>query len=141
MNKIMILLVVFLLISVVPSFIYGAEIYEKDGCIYIIGNLTNKEKQTDLENYRQRMIKRETQINAGIQSRHEIKIETIKAQAMRDYLIAQTTPLREVADALRHLKIRQNVVIGDTTNISSSTSEGGSATATGTGGTSTHNDY
>lgn len=102
------------------------EYYEKDGCIYLFGNLTEEEKQADLENYKQRIAERTEQIDAEIQRNHDIKLAKIKAQAMRDYLIAQGIPLREVADAFRKLKIGQNVVIGNIT----SASEGGDVSTT-----------
>ena len=148
MNKIMILLMVFLLVKIVPSFAYESEIYEKEGCVYIVGHWTIKEKANQNRIYAERETIRNKQVGIEAQQRHEIKIEIIKAQAMRDYLIAQTTPLREIANAIRGIKIRQNVNIGDVKNFSSvgnvtssSNSEGGAVSNTNsvTGGSATSN--
>lgn len=121
--------------------------YENGGCIYFIGDFTEKEIIMHQQKYEKRMTKRARQVDGEIQRKHEIEIEKIRAQALRDYLIAQDMPLREIADAMRNLKIRQNVnigditsssssSIGDITNTSSSISEG--SNATGTGGTLTN---
>jgi len=105
------------------------EYYEKNGCIYLVGNLTEKELTADLEYYKERMSKRAIQVNAKLKRNQELKIETIKAQAMKDYLIAQSMPLREIADVLKETRVKQSVFIGDVKSYS--TSKGGNATATG----------
>ena len=58
------------------------------------------------------MVKRIKQVEDEKRRNHSIKLAEIKARAMRDYLIAQNIPLREVAEAVRNLKIRQSVNIG-----------------------------
>lgn len=143
MNKIVFLLIMFLSFNIVPSFAYEAEIYEKDGCVYIVGHLTKEEKAEQGRVYKERMTERGKQINAEIQREHEIEIEQIKAQAMRDYLIAQSMPLREVAEAIEKMRIQHNVFVGDISASSTSFSEGVTVTNTNSamGGTSTHNNY
>lgn len=105
--------------------------YEKDSCIYLIEYPTEEEKLAEQEYYKQRMIKREAQVNVEIERNHEIKLAEIKAQAMRDYLIAQSLPLKEVAEVIRNIKpTRTWVNIGDISSNSSSSATGGQVTNT-----------
>jgi len=131
--------------------VYGEEInllglkgkyYENDGCIYFIGDFTEEELLIEQQKFEKRMEKLSKQFEIERQRKHELKIETIKAQAMKDYLIAQNTPLREIADAIKRIKIEQTITIGDITaqsysSVGNVTSEGSNATATGTGGSGT----
>lgn len=87
--------------------------YEKDDCIYVVGNWTKEEKARQNMAYKERVATRTRQLEIESQQRHEIEIEEIKAQAMTDYLIAQGMPLREVAEATKNLKIRQSVNMGN----------------------------
>jgi len=112
------------------------EYYEKDGCIYLQGNLTEKERLSEQEHYKQRMIERTRQVETEIQREHEIKIEIIKAQAMREYLIAQGMPLREVTDAIKRIRFNQSVNMG--TIASQSSSSVGNITSTAYTGTITN---
>ena len=84
-------MLLFLIINLVSiSIAYGEDvIVEENGVISIVGNPTVSERAEYLTHYRQRMVKREQIVNAEIKRAHEIEIETLKAQALTDYLNAQ----------------------------------------------------
>ncbi len=82
MKKIISLVIILLLICVSSVFAED-QIYEKDGCIYIIGNLIPEETQA-LEKYRQyRIVTRRIQVEREIERAHIIQIETIRADAIK----------------------------------------------------------
>ncbi len=90
MKRLILLLIIAIVWGIFCSVVFGEDvIYEKDNCMYIIGNLTAEEK-ADLEIYRkERMITRNTQIFNEIERIHELKIERIRAEAIianADYL-------------------------------------------------------
>lgn len=84
----------------------GAELnfkgnyYEKDGCIYLEGNLTETEKKQDLALYKERMKERATQVQTELQRQHEIELTKINAKALENYLIAQSLDYSKIAEAI-----------------------------------------
>ena len=88
MNKLRILFMsILIILSLATLFVTIAKaedtIYEKDGCIYIIGNPTFEETQA-LEKYRQyRIITRRIQVEREIERAHIIQIEIIRADAIK----------------------------------------------------------
>ena len=74
--------------------------YEKNGCIYIIGNPT-AEETAKAEKYRQyRTVVRRIQVEAEIARAHVIQIETIRADAIKygvEYQIQKQKEQRENA--------------------------------------------
>lgn len=101
---------------------YKGEYYEKNGCVYLTGNLTKEEKIKDLEYYKQRMTKREKQINSGLDRKHDIEIERIRAKALENYLIAQSLDYSKVVEGIKQQRHNTSVNIGDITSQSNSSS-------------------
>ena len=77
--------------------------YEKNGCIYIIGNPT-AEETAKAEKYRQyRTVVRRIQVEAEIARAHVIQIETIRADAIKYGVEYQIQKQKTI---LRHLNKR-----------------------------------
>lgn len=65
------------------------SVVEKNGVIYIVGNSTPREREDQLATYRQRMEKREKQVQEELDRALAIRLKEIEAQAMLDYLLAE----------------------------------------------------
>lgn len=104
--------------------------FEQGGCVYLIGKSpTQEETASEIENYKARLDERYEQIKFSQKLEHDITLAEINARAMRDYLIANGLPLREVAEAIKsRLPNNQSVWIGDIS--SSSDSSVGNTTST-----------
>ena len=85
--------------------------YEARGCIYLNGSLTEKERTTNLEAYKERMNERGEQIEASLNRQHDITIEKIRAKAMENYLIAQSLYYDEVIEAIYGQEYNASVYI------------------------------
>ena len=72
------------------------EIYEKNGCVYIVGHLTTEEIATNKQSYKERCIKREIQADAEIERRHEKECLYILADAMAMQMIAEELHLQSL---------------------------------------------
>ena len=126
-----------LLISLLLGFILWVasafaedDIYEKDDVLYIVGHSTQEQIATYGEYYEKRIVKREARVNAEIERIQALKEKQIVANAMRDYLIANSLPLREIADAIKGQRVSSYSMssVGDINN--NVTTNGGTNTTT-----------
>ena len=86
----------------------NTTVFEKGGTIFAYGNLTPKQIQAKQTRYTSRMAKIKQQINVGLARNHNIQIETIKAQAMKDYLVANSV-LATVSNGVGKQRIIQGL--------------------------------
>lgn len=127
-DKIGITLIVILIITFICAVACGEEFkgsyYEKDGCIYLVGEWTESELIRHELNWQKRKEKIDNQVALEIKNMHEQRLAEIDAQAMRDYLIANSLPLREVSAAVRNSNGHNlSVTIGNVSANSHSTSD------------------
>ena len=85
MKKVM-MLVMIIQVLLFVNIVYGGEdiIYEKDGCIYIIGNLTKEERAANKELFRKRaedLSKRMTRLD---ERKHEIKVKKLELDTAKE---------------------------------------------------------
>lgn len=97
------------------------EYYEKNGCIYLRGNLTEQEREQNILLYKERLDKREQQIDFDRELEHDIKIEEIKAKALENFLVAQSLDYNKIAEAIASRgDIVNSTWIGDISSSSNS---------------------
>jgi hypothetical protein len=114
------------------------SVVEKNGVIYIVGNSTPREREDQLATYRQRMEKREKQVQEELDRALAIRLKEIEAQAMLDYLLAEALVY---GNATRPQPTEFNIkgsrasAIANGGNVGNLSLQGGTNNVTATGGT------